>query len=194
MHNCEYFIPFQSHRLTTFQDAVDLNKLIISFLFPPLPFLMPIPISVGLTPRLLHNFLSSPVCICESYISPLGPETDCSSRHWLPWISAFLSPFFTFWYICTCSHFFAASQTLLLYFLILYNGKYVLSLLFIFLQFATYDSNLIHNATLLSLAFLLPFLPFSFTIMLAFVHQEYCDCITLKVEAASPYEVSVHVY
>ena len=77
IHNFEYFIPFQSHRLTTLQDAVDLNKLIISFLFPPLPFLMPIPISFGLTPRLLHNFLSSPVHICESYISS-------RTRNWLP--------------------------------------------------------------------------------------------------------------
>ena len=77
MHNFEYFIPFQSYRLTTLQDAVDLNKLIISFLFPPLPFLMPIPISVGLTPRLLCNFLPSSVRICESYI-------PTRTINWLP--------------------------------------------------------------------------------------------------------------
>jgi hypothetical protein len=40
-----------------------------------LPF--PIPISVGLTPRLLHNFLSSSVRICESYI-------PSRIRNWLP--------------------------------------------------------------------------------------------------------------
>jgi hypothetical protein len=69
-----------------------------------------------------------------------------------------------------------------------------LSPLFISLQFAAYDSNSMHSATLLSLAFLLPFLPFSFAIMLGCVHKGYCDCITLKVEATSPYEVSVHIY
>jgi hypothetical protein len=83
---------------------------------------------------------------------------------------------------------------LLSYFLVLCNAKYVLSPLFIFLQFATYDSNSMHIVTLLRSAFLLPLLPFSFTIMLGFVHKGYCDCITRKVEVVSPHEVSVHIY
>jgi len=127
-------------------------------------------------------------------ISPPGSETDCSSSQWLPWIGAFLSPLFNLWYICTCPRFSAASQTLLSYFLVLCNAKYVLSPLFNFLQFATYDSNSMHSVTLLRSAFLLPLLPFSFTIMLAFVHKGYCNCITLNVEVASPHEVSVHIY
>lgn len=119
IHNFEYFIPFKA------TDWLPLKMLLIwiswlsSSFFHPCLFWCPFPYLLVWHPDFY--------IICHLYahvnvISPPGPETDCPSRHWLPWIGAFLSPFSTFYIFALnlvfllrprlCCHIFLSCTTL----------------------------------------------------------------------------------